>query len=80
MLGEAARLATELQEDDRAIWAWEGRLETAPNDPEALDGLVVLFEKAERWRPLIDVLAQARRSSIVRKSSSAPIACASRPS
>ncbi len=58
VLGEAARLATELQEDDRAIWAWEGRLETAPSDPEALDGLVLLFEKAERWRPLIDVLAK----------------------
>jgi tetratricopeptide (TPR) repeat protein len=58
VLGEAARLATELQEDDRAIWAWEGRLETAPNDPEALDGLVLLFDKAERWRPLIDVLAK----------------------
>jgi golgin subfamily B member 1 len=58
VLGEAARLATELHEDDRAIWAWEGRLETAPDDPEALDGLVVLFEKAERWRPLIDVLAR----------------------
>jgi|GEM_PF-405214 len=58
VLGEAARLATELQEDDRAIWAWEGRLETAPNDPEALDGLVMLFDKAERWRPLIDVLAK----------------------
>ena len=58
VLGEAARLATDLQEDDRAIWAWEGRLETAPNDPEALDGLVLLFDKAERWRPLIDVLAK----------------------
>ncbi len=58
VLGEAARLATELHEDDRAIWAWEGRLETAPSDPEALDGLVVLLAKAERWRPLIDVLAR----------------------
>lgn len=58
VLGEAARLATELEEDDRAVWAWEGRLETAPEDAEALDGLVVLFEKAERWRPLIDVLTR----------------------
>ena len=58
VLGEAARLATELREDDRAIWAWEGRLETAKSDPDALDGLVVLFEKAERWRPLIDALAR----------------------
>ncbi|MBS2011556.1 MAG: tetratricopeptide repeat protein [Deltaproteobacteria bacterium] len=56
VLGDAARLATELTEDDRAIWAWEGRLETAPEDPEALDGLVHLFEKGERWKPLIDVL------------------------
>ncbi|MBX3190957.1 MAG: tetratricopeptide repeat protein [Labilithrix sp.] len=58
VLGEAARLATELEEEDRAIWAWEGRLETAPEDPEALDGLVLLFDKAQRWRPLIDVLAR----------------------
>ena len=58
VLGEAARLATELGEDDRAIWAWEGRLEAAPNDPEALDGLAILFDKAERWRPLIDILAK----------------------
>ena len=56
VLGEAARLAMLLEEDDRAIWAWEGRLETRPGDPEALDGLVFLFEKAERWRPLIDAL------------------------
>lgn len=58
VLGDAARLATELEEDDRAIWAWEGRLETVPDDIEALDGLVVLFEKAARWRPLIDVLGK----------------------
>ena len=56
VLGEAARLATSLEEDDRAIWAWEGRLETRAGDPEALDGLVTLFDKAKRWRPLIDVL------------------------
>ncbi len=56
VLGEAARLATEGNEDERAIRAWEGRLEVAPGDPEALDGLVFLFDKAERWRALIDVL------------------------
>ena len=56
VLGEAARLAMLLDEDDRAIWAWEGRLETRPGDPEALDGLVFLFERAERWRPLIETL------------------------
>jgi len=56
VLGEAARLAMSLDEDDRAIWAWEGRLETRPGDPEALDGLAFLFERAERWRPLITTL------------------------
>ena len=63
VLGDAARLATELGEEDRAIWAWEGRLETATEDAEALDGLVVLFEKAERWKPLIDVLDRRARLS-----------------
>ncbi|OJY16686.1 MAG: hypothetical protein BGO98_10815 [Myxococcales bacterium 68-20] len=56
VLGEAARLAMGLDENDRAIWAWEGRLEAKPGDPEALDGLAFLFEKAQRWRPLIDTL------------------------
>ncbi len=56
VLGEAARLAMTLDEDDRAIWAWEGRLETRPGDPEALDGLAFLFERAQRWRPLIATL------------------------
>ncbi|HEY8076262.1 MAG TPA: tetratricopeptide repeat protein, partial [Labilithrix sp.] len=62
VLGEAARLATELAEDDRAIWAWEGRLEINADDAEALDGLVSLFDKGERWRPLIGVLE--RRSKL----------------
>ena len=61
VLGEAARLAMDLEEDDRAIWAWEGRLETWPEDPEALDGLAFLFEKAERWRPLMEILARRGR-------------------
>lgn len=58
VLGAVARLATELHENPRAIWAWEGRLETAPHDREALDGLVVQFEEAQRWQPLIDVLTK----------------------
>lgn len=56
VLGEAALLATELEEDDRAIWAWEGRLQARPDDLEALDGLAVLFEKGKRWADLIEVL------------------------
>jgi len=56
VLGHAARLAMELDEDDRAIFAWQGRLETEDFDPEALDGLCFLFERNQRWRPLIDAL------------------------
>lgn len=58
VLGEAARLAMSEGEDERAIFAWEGRLEARALDPEALDGLVSLFEKAERHRPLIDALSK----------------------
>ncbi|MCL2779080.1 MAG: tetratricopeptide repeat protein [Polyangiaceae bacterium] len=58
VLGEAARLATELEEHDRAIWAWEGRLETSPHDREAIDGLAQLFEKTERWSKLVGVLGR----------------------
>lgn len=77
VLGEAARLATSLDEDDRAIWAWEGRLETVPLDPEALDGLVVLFAKASRWKPLIDVLekrASLGRPELLRRADSVRVA------
>lgn len=59
----AALLATDLDEDERAIWAWEGRLETLPEDADALDGLVALFEKARRWRPLIGVLERRAKLS-----------------
>lgn len=77
VLGEAARLATSLEEDDRAIWAWEGRLETVPLDPEALDGLVVLFAKGERWKPLIDVLEKRstlERPELLRRADSVRVA------
>lgn len=57
-LGEAARLAMELDEDVRAIWAWQRRLEVAPRDPEALDGLAFLFERGEQWQKLIEVLGE----------------------
>lgn len=56
VLGEAARLAMSEGEDDRAIWAWENRLEARAGDPEALDGLAFLFERAGKHRQLIATL------------------------
>ncbi len=61
VLGEAARLATELGDFDRGIWAWEGRLEIEQNDVEALSGLVDLFERTTKWREMI--LARKRRAA-----------------
>jgi lipopolysaccharide biosynthesis regulator YciM len=61
VLGEAARLATELADFDRGIWAWEGRLEIEQNDVEALSGLVDLFERTSKWREMI--LARKRRAA-----------------
>ncbi len=58
VLGDAARLAMDLGDDKRAVWAWQKRLETAPSDPDALDGLVLLYERASRWRELIEVLGK----------------------
>jgi tetratricopeptide (TPR) repeat protein len=56
-LGEAAVLAAELGETERAIAAWERRLDGNEADREALDGLVALLEREERW----DALAKALR-------------------
>ncbi len=61
VLGHAARLAMEQDEDVRAIWAWERRLEVRSLDPEALDGLAFLFERGMQWRRLIDVLLERSR-------------------
>lgn len=61
VLGDAARLATELGDFDRGIWAWEGRLEIEQNDVEALSGLVDLFERVSKWREMI--LARKRRAA-----------------
>ncbi len=56
VLGRAARLAVMLGEYERAIWAWEGRLESYPHDQEAQDGLVQLFERTEKWPKLVKIL------------------------
>ncbi|HTM19380.1 MAG TPA: hypothetical protein VL172_02695, partial [Kofleriaceae bacterium] len=41
----------------RAVRAWRSVLEVLPNEREALDALARLYEGAQRWRELADVLA-----------------------
>jgi Tfp pilus assembly protein PilF len=57
----AARLATSFDETARAITAWEARLAEAP-DAEALDSLIVLLGRAERWQGLLAALVSRSRA------------------
>lgn len=58
VLGDAARLAESLGETDRALAAWAMRIEIDPNDGIAVDGMIDLLERAQRWEPLIEALDQ----------------------
>jgi predicted Zn-dependent protease len=55
----AARLALfSLNESERAVTDWRQVLDLAPNDREALDGLVDALDRLEQHAPLIDALEQ----------------------
>lgn len=75
VLGEAGRLADELGDPDRALSAWQARLDADGRDLEALDATVELLEKHQRWAPLVEALhrrakavplAQQSRADLVR--------------
>ncbi|MGH7328538.1 MAG: tetratricopeptide repeat protein, partial [Polyangiaceae bacterium] len=57
-LGEAAKLAAEIGEQERSIAAWEACLTIDATEAEALDGLVALLEQSKRWRPLVAALTR----------------------
>ena len=61
ILAKGARLATELQETDRAIWMWESCRDIVPTDAATLDGLVSLFERTNRGKELVSVLSVRSR-------------------
>ncbi|MFW5875656.1 MAG: tetratricopeptide repeat protein, partial [Myxococcota bacterium] len=88
-LGRAARLAEELGQPDRALASWQARLEVDPSDREAVDAIVSLLEREERWEPLVEALRQriahetvefAKRADLVRvaKIESGPLAAPER--
>jgi tetratricopeptide (TPR) repeat protein len=64
LLGEAAGLATQRSEVERASRLWETRLQSDPNDREALDGLVDWLTSAERWADLAVVLRRRAKADL----------------
>lgn len=75
VLADAARLASELGDVDRALGAWEARLAADESDLEALNELLEVLEAHERWPALSDALGRrallahqpaAKRADLVR--------------
>lgn len=56
VLGQCARLAERLEDHERALGFWQSRLETDPSDLEALDAMIELSERIERWDLHVDAL------------------------
>ncbi|MFN3187696.1 MAG: tetratricopeptide repeat protein [Nannocystaceae bacterium] len=65
VLGQVGRLADELDQPDRALAAYNARREADSGDAEALDAIIALLEKRERWEPLCDALRERARSTSV---------------
>ncbi len=62
-LGVAARLATELGQNSRAVGLWERRLAEDERDAVALDALAELLDREENWARLAEVLDLRARSA-----------------
>lgn len=56
LIGDVASLAEELGEVDRALAAWRRRIQANASDLRALEALVGLLNREERWQELIDAL------------------------
>ncbi|MBW2534274.1 MAG: tetratricopeptide repeat protein [Deltaproteobacteria bacterium] len=56
LLGQAARLADELGDPDRALASWKPALDDDRPDAEALAAVIDLLERHERWQELAAVL------------------------
>ncbi len=54
--GQAGKLASQLGDDERAIFAWESRLALDGSDIEALDALAALLLQTKSFERLADVL------------------------
>ncbi len=56
LLKRLAKLATDRQDDVKALERWESTLRASPSDPDALAALRELYEKAQRWSELAQIL------------------------
>ena len=56
LLKRLAKLATDRHDDVRALERWESTLRASPSDPEALATLRELYERAQRWAELAQIL------------------------
>jgi tetratricopeptide (TPR) repeat protein len=75
LLGETARVAQSQGQPERALRAWELRLQANPEDDEAIHGRIDALELLQRWEPLVQALQdradraadeEARRKDLVR--------------
>jgi tetratricopeptide (TPR) repeat protein len=64
VIGDAARMAESLGEHDRALALWQQRVDAEPGDHAALDAIVALLERVERWPALIDALERRAGSGV----------------
>jgi len=58
IVGQVARAADELGDVDRALSSWQRRLAEDEKDLEALDAMVEVLLREERWSELVTVLGQ----------------------
>ncbi len=56
LLKRLAKMASERQDDIVALERWEQLLRTSPSDPDATAALAGLYERAQRWPELAQVL------------------------
>jgi len=56
LLKRLAKLATDRQDDVRALERWEQTMHASPSDPDALAALRELYERAQRWPELAQIL------------------------
>ena len=55
-LGRAAALADRLGDPDRALRAWDLRIQDDPRDSQALDAMVELLSREQRWEAAVRAL------------------------